>query len=124
MSVVKKSTNPAKTVLIITVGFAILFFLTKNNWFFYVSLIVGVLGAISDFLAEKIDWIWTKITWLLSKIVPNIIMTLVFYLVLTPVALLSRLFGKRDPIDLKNNQNSFFKEKNQAYSKTSFEKPW
>ena len=124
MSTSKNSKNPTKTVLLITVGFGIFYFLFNHDYLLYISLIVGLLGAISDFLAEKIDWIWMKIAWILSKIVPNIIMTLIYYFVLTPVALLSRLFGKRDPMDLKNKQNSFFKEKNQAYSKASFEKPW
>lgn len=124
MSKSKQTVTPAKTVLVVSVGFAILFLLTKHNWTLYVSVIVGIIGAMSDFLAEKIDWIWTKIAWVLSKIVPNIIMTVVFYMVLTPIALLSRLFGKRDPIDLKNKQDSLFKTKNHAYTKASFEKPW
>lgn len=85
---------------------------------------VGILGAISSYLAEKIDWLWTKIGWILSFIVPNIIMTIVFYVVLTPTAFLSRIFGKSDPMDLKNSQPSLFKKKDATFSKESFEKPW
>ncbi len=124
MSEASKAPNPVKTVLIITLGFGILFLLTKHNWMLYVALTVGGLGAISTFLAEKIDWIWTKIGWILSKIVPNIIMTIVFYLVLTPTAFLSRLFGKKDPMDLKNTATSLFKTKGPTFTKESFEKPW
>jgi hypothetical protein len=124
MSLSNKATNPVKTVLIITLGFGILFLSTKHIWMLYVALIVGGLGAISTLLAEKIDWIWTKIGWILSKIVPNVIMTLVFYLVLTPTAFLSRLFGKKDPMDLKNTTTSLFKTKGRPFSKESFEKPW
>lgn len=124
MSEASKATNPAKTVLIITLGFGVLFLVTKHNWMLYVGLGVGLLGAISAFLAEKIDWIWTKIGWILSKIVPNIIMTIIFYLVLTPTAVLSRLLGKKDPMDLKNNASSLFKTKSTTFTKESFEKPW
>ena len=124
MSEASKATNPVKTVLIITLGFGILFLLTKYDWMLYVALSVGALGAISTFLAEKIDWIWTKIGWILSKIVPNIIMTLIFFLVLTPTAFLSRLFGKKDPMDLKNSASSLFKTKSSTVTKESFEKPW
>ncbi len=119
-----KTTNPVKTVLIITLGFGILFLLTKVDWMLYVALSVGLLGVMSTFLAEKIDWIWTKIGWILGKIVPNIIMTFIFYVVLTPTAFLSRLFGKNDPMDLKNTAVSLFKTKGTTYSKESFEKPW
>ena len=85
---------------------------------------IGILGAISSFLAEKIDWLWTKIGWILSFIVPNIIMTLVFYLVLTPTAFLSRIFGKKNVMDLKNTKVSTWKTKHVSYSKESFENPW
>jgi hypothetical protein len=124
MAVSSKATNPVKTVLIITVGFGVLFLFTKYNWMLYTAFIIGVLGAISDFLAEKIDWIWTNIGWILGKIVPNIIMTTVFYFVLTPIAFLSRLFGKKDPMDLKNTATSLFKTKGTTFSRESFEKPW
>ena len=124
MSGEKKSTNPTKTVLVITVGFLVLYFFSKQNVLLYIALGVGILGAASSFLAEKIDWLWNKIGWLLSFIVPNIIMTIVFYLILTPIAFLSRLFGKSDPMDLKNAQASLFKDKETSFSKESFEKPW
>jgi hypothetical protein len=116
--------NPTKTVLVITVGFLVLYFVSKQIAFLYIAMGVGILGALSSYLAEKIDWIWTKLGWLLSFIVPNIIMTIIFYLILTPTAFLSRLFGKSDPMDLKNTQASLFKEKESKFSKESFEKPW
>lgn len=124
MSTASKSNNPTKTVLVITVGFLVLYFLSKQIVFLYIAMGVGILGAISSYLADKIDWLWTKLGWLLSFIVPNIIMTIIFYLILTPTAFLSRLFGKSDPMDLKNTQASLFKEKESTFSKESFEKPW
>ena len=125
MSAESKSANPSKTVLIITVGFLVLYFFSKQNVFLYIAIGVGLLGSISDFLAEQIDWLWTNLGWVLSLIVPNIIMTIIFYLVLTPTAFLSRLFGKSDPMDLKNTQASLFKEKKETtFSTESFEKPW
>lgn len=125
MSTESRSTNPEKTVLTIAVGFLVLYFFSKQIVFLYIAMGVGVLGAISSYLAEKIDWLWTKLGWLLSFIVPNIIMTIVFYLILTPTAFLSRLFGKSDPMDLKNTQSSLFKAKKETtFSEESFEKPW
>lgn len=124
MSAESKAQHPAKTVLVITVGFLVLYLISKQNVFLYISLGVGILGALSSVLAEKIDWIWTKIGWVLSFIVPNIIMTIIFYIILTPTAFLSRIFGKSDPMDLKNSQTSLFKQKETTFSKESFEKPW
>lgn len=124
MSANAKSSHPLKTVLIITVGFLVIYVISKQFTFLYIAVAVGLLGSISDYLAEKIDWLWTKLGWLLSFIVPNIIMTIVFYIVLTPTAFLSRIFGKSDPMDLNNSQSFLFKEKETTFSKESFEKPW
>lgn len=120
-----RSNNSTKTVLVITVGFTVIYFFTKQNIFLYVALIVGILGSVSTYLADKIDWVWTKLSWLLSLIVPNIVMTVIFYVVLTPTALLSRLFGKSDPLGLRNTGSTLFVEKKEtSFSKESFEKPW
>lgn len=124
MSTESKSSNPTKTVLVITVGFLVLFLISKQDLFLYIAIGVGILGAISSYLAGIIDWIWIKIGWVLSFIVPNIIMTIVFYIILTPTAFLSRIFGKKDAMDLRNTSETLWKQKGATYTKESFEKPW
>jgi hypothetical protein len=124
MSVHKFKSDPIKTVLVITVGMLVLYFVTDVKWLLIVSLIVGLTGLISPYLAKRIDFLWMKLAWILSLIVPNIILSIVFYLFLTPIALLSRLFGPSDPINLKNSTDTLFKDYKKAVDKASFEKPW
>ncbi len=122
--------EPAKTVLIITVGFVMAYLViwkrteVQHEWLLYVAAFVGLGGFLSGFLADKINWLWTKLTWVLSMIVPNILMSLVFYLVLFPFALFSRILGKKDPLQLKNSSDSVFKTDEKAFDKKSFENPW
>jgi hypothetical protein len=116
--------NPAKTVLTITLGFLVIFLVTKQNWALLTSLLVGFSGLISTYLASKIEFLWFKLAWLLSKIVPNILLGLVFYLFLFPMALLSRLFGQKDPMHLKNKYPSLFKDVNKTFSPETFDNPW
>jgi len=116
--------NPTKTVLVIAVGFLIIYFFSGWKWALNVSLIVGVLGLLSDYLAEKIDYLWMKLTWVLSMIVPNILLSLIFYIFLTPIALLSKVFGEKNQLSLKNTQDSLFKDNTKPFDKTSFEKTW
>ena len=120
----KMKSNPSKTILVITVGFLVVFILTHGRWALYTSLIVGILGVLSNFIAEKIEFLWMKLSWLLSQIIPNILLTLVFYLFLTPIALISRIFGEKDQLILKNNKTSVFKENKKSFSPESFEKTW
>ena len=116
--------EPIKTCLTIAVGFIVVFLATKGQWAIYVSLIVGAIGLFSDYLSQKIDFVWMKLTWVLSLIVPNILLGAIFYLFLFPISMLSKLFGKSDPLLLKNNNNSTFTTEHKEFSKASFEKPW
>lgn len=119
-----KESNPTQTVLTITVGFLVIYAFTKIPGFFYTSLIVGILGLLSNYLARKIDYLWMKLTWLLSLIMPNVILSVVFFIFLVPIAFLSRLFQKEDQLHLKNNSTTLFKTVNRTYEPASFEKPW
>ena len=116
--------EPIKTCLTIAVGFIVVFLATKGQWAIYVSLIVSAIGLFSDYLSQKIDFVWMKLTWVLSLIVPNILLGAIFYLFLFPISMLSKLFGKSDPLLLKNNNNSTFTTEHKEFSKASFEKPW
>ena len=126
----KLKSEPLKTVLVITVGFLVIYAIGKwrfekdLNWALIVSLVVGVAGLLSGYLARKIDFLWMKLALILSYIVPNIILSLVFYLILTPLAWLSKIFGEKNQLDLKNTKPSLFKEHKKVFTKESFEKPW
>ena len=112
-------TNPAKTVLIISVGFILVYLISKWNWAIYVSLFIGLIGVFSDYLSQKVDFLWMKLAWVLNKIVPNILLGAIFYIFLVPISVLSRLFSKNDPLNLKNKNNSVFKDSNKSFDKTS-----
>lgn len=120
----KSKTDATLTVLTITVGFLIVHLLTKWSWAIYTSFIIGLLGILSQYLREKIDFLWTKLAWFLSFIVPNILLSIIFFVFLFPLALLSRLFGEKDPMKLKNTTNSLFKNGDKHFDKHSFERPW
>jgi hypothetical protein len=120
----KKKSNPSKTVLVIVCGFLVIYLALHQDWALKVALITGIAAALSDYLAEKIDWLWMKLTWLLSLIVPNILLSVIFFLFLTPIALISRLFKKKDPLFLKSSAGSLFKDTNKSFDKSTFENPW
>jgi len=116
--------DPKTTLLVITLGMVAVYVITRMNWALLTALGIGVAGLLSQGLAEKIDWLWMKLTYVLSLIVPNILLSVVFYVFLTPIALLSRLFGNSNPLDLKNTSPSLFKDHKGKMDAASFEKPW
>lgn len=123
MKVVNKS-DSTKTVLTITVGFIAIYLMTRVNWVLYLALFIGLCGVLSPFLSRKIDFLWMKLTLLLSYIVPNILLSVIFYFFLFPVALLSKVFGKKDPLKIKKTEGSLYVSSEKEFSKSSFEKTW
>lgn len=119
-----KKSQPIKTVLIIVIGFVVVYMGTHQKWALWTSLIVGVMGLSSTYLSEKIDCLWIKLAYILSLVVPKILLSVIFYLFLFPLALLSRFFGKRDPMMLKNHYKSTFIVADKSFIKSSFEHPW
>lgn len=110
-------------MLVITTGFLAVYLLKSWQWALYVSLAAGVTGIVSPRLSRKIEWGWMKLGKLLSYVVPNILLTLIFYLVLFPVALLSRI-GRKDPLMLSRDHESYFIEVDREIEPEEFEKIW
>ena len=124
MNPIENKLKAKSTVLVIVVGFIIIYAYSKNYIFLRISIIIGLVGVISDSASLIIDKIWFKISYILGLIVPNILLGLIFYIILFPIALLSRIFKKDDPLMLSNNKESFFKNRIQKFKIISFEKPW
>jgi len=118
-----KMDTSKSTILVISMGFLILHLAFSWQWAIVVSLVVGVIGIVSSYLSSKIEWAWMKLAQLLGYIVPNILLTIVFFLFLFPISLLSKLFTK-DPLMLSNKYSSYFIDVNKEMNKKSFEKTW
>lgn len=121
----KIKTDPTKTVLIITVGFLVLSLVFPEwKWAAIVALLVGLAGAISAKLSRWIHWLWMELARILSYIIPNILLSIVFYVFLFPFAMLAKLFGRKDPLFIRNKAKSLFQDSNKEFDKASFENPW
>lgn len=120
----KIKTEPIKTILTISIGFLVVFLITDWKWAIYISLVVGLIGMFSPFLSKQVDFLWMKLAWVLSLIVPKVLLTLIFYGFLFPIATLSKLFGAKDPLMLKDNNESTFRTDEKVFERSNFEKMW
>jgi len=124
LSEMKNKNSPTLTVLTISMSLLIVHFITKWDWPVIASLIIGIAGVISPKVGLKIEYVWKALTELLGFIVQRLVLTLIFYLILFPIALAAKLFSKRDPLQLSNNSSSTFMDINKSFDKKEFEKPW
>jgi hypothetical protein len=120
----KANTDSFRTVLTIVSGFALIYLVSGWKWSLPVAVIIGIAGVLSSWLAEKIAAAWDLLAKGLSYVIPNILLTLVFFVFLFPIAILSRLFGHSDPLKLKRPKESLFRVRTTGFPKDSFEKPW
>tara|TARA_B000000460_G_C21339374_1_gene316362 strand:+ start:139 stop:510 length:372 start_codon:yes stop_codon:yes gene_type:complete len=63
-------------------------------WSFIISIIFLFLGVMNSKLLTPLNKIWFKIGLLLGAIVAPIIMGAIFFLVVTPIALIMKIIGK------------------------------
>ena len=120
-----KSKKEIQSILIIMLGFIMLFAIFRWKGFLWIGGLLGIPGLISSFLRNYILKIWNKLAEVLGFINSRIILTLIFYLILTPLALLSRIFSK-DKMQLKRGakKDSYFTIRNHLFSSEDFKNPW
>ena len=65
-----------------------------NFYFLAISMIFLILGLINSKLLSPLNKFWIKLGVILGNIIAPIVMALVYFVILTPVSLIVRLFGK------------------------------
>jgi len=86
-------------------------------WTLLVSFIFLILGLLNSKLLNPLNKFWFKIGIILGNIVSPLVMGFIFFIVVTPIGVIMRLFGK-DMLKLKfNNKNSYWIEKKGPKSK-------
>ena len=78
-----------------------------RTWSILVSIIFLFLGLINSVILTPLNKLWFIFGIFLGKIVSPFIMVIIFFLVVTPIGLLMRLFGK-DILNLKYNKNNTY----------------
>ena len=105
----KKSSNRSFGILffLVFLGFG-LWPLTKeispNIYLIIISVIFLILGLLNSKLLSPLNNLWIKFGEILGKVIAPIVMAVVYFIILTPISLLVRLFGK-DLIEMKFNNN-------------------
>ena len=80
-------------------------------WSLIISCIFLVLGFLNSSILTPLNLLWFKFGILLGKLISPIIMGFVFFLVVTPIGLIMRIF-KKDLLKLKkNNSKSYWIER-------------
>jgi predicted membrane protein len=128
MGAIMKREKTIETMLVITVGMLVLYFVfrekTWGSYFLTAALIFGLVGVFSNFLSEQVAWVWGKIAHYLGTFNSYVLLSIVFFIFLTPVAFLYKL-TRKDTLKLKAQKNgTVYEERNHLYVPKDLENVW
>lgn len=98
----------------------------KAQAFAYLALGLLLVGLFFRWPAAKLAGAWLGLSAVLGAINSRVLLTLVYYLVLTPIALLYRL-THRDPLSLKradDSERSYWILRDHRFEPRDLERPW
>ena len=97
---------------------------SQRQSFVFLAMGFLIVALFVPSLARIIALGWLKLSMVLAHVNNRIILTLMFYLILTPIACFYRLFHN-DPLGLAMKKSgSYYCERNHTYSRTDLEKLW
>ncbi|MCC6384554.1 MAG: SxtJ family membrane protein [Bacteroidia bacterium] len=114
-----------EAILVIVTGLILMWFIFKIKILLTIGLLIGILSLLSSFIQNQIVWLWMKLAELLGYINGKILLSVIFFLFLTPIALFFKLAGK-DPMikKRKSGQKSLYTERNHTYCAEDLEHIW
>lgn len=113
-----------KTILVIVTGLLAIAMIFRLSWLMYVALGIGLASVFIPAAARGIEWAWLKLAMALGWVNSRVLLSVIYFVFLLPLAWLSRLFVK-DPLVLrKRNTSSLFVTRNHLYTKKDLENIW
>lgn len=110
---------------------AVTFLLLLLHYFFFseqpkllaVSLVFVLLCLLSPAFTHLVEQFWHLFTRTIGGVMNNVLLTIVFFLLLTPIAMLYRRF-KKNTFYKSKTENSYFINRNHTYKKRDLKNPW
>ena len=112
-SKIKISSNKSFGIVFFTVFLIIAIWPLLNGyeiryWSLIISIVFLILGILNSKILTPLNKTWFKIGILLGNIISPIIMSIIFFLVVTPTSFIMKILGK-DLLNLKKNtKNSYW----------------
>lgn len=118
-----KKEKTTETCLVISTGLLLLYYIFQVKILLAVAFLIGITGIFIKPLAHLISWSWLKLGDLLGYVVSKIVLSVIYFIFLFPIAILYRAF-KKDPLKLKKKHNTYWTTRDYKYIAKDMENPW
>ena len=115
----------SKTISVLTLAVLIAYVIFKAQWLLWIALLLTLGNTFESRFTTALARYWMKFADLLGAFNSRVILTLTFYLILTPLAFVYRIFN-RPLVDhfRANKRQSYFEDLGKTYTPADFEKTW
>ena len=94
------------------------------QWLLGIELMVVLAALLLPVILTPVHWLLSKFSQVVSKVLNPLILAVVFYLVVTPMGVIMRLFGY-DPMAMKSKtDNGSYRKTSDKHTSEHFERPF
>jgi Saxitoxin biosynthesis operon protein SxtJ len=111
--------HPLKTLAVLCAGLALIAWWRHQIVLLYLATGLGLLGLVSTRALTAITGAWLWLGEQMGAISSRVILTVIFFGILTPLALLYRITRRKEPI-----KASYFTETDHLYSPSDMERAY
>ena len=112
-----------ETCLVISTGLIVFWFIYGAKILLTIALVIGLIGVFVPALAKWVNWAWYKLADVMGFVMSKVLLSIVFFVFLFPVALLAKLF-KKDTLQLNKKPDTYWTERKHQYSAKDLEEVW
>ena len=114
-----------ETVLVLSLVCVVLYLIFDREFFVFGAMVLLIVGLVFKKITSKISDLWLGFSEIIGKFNTKIILSVIYYCVLTPVAFVYRIFHKDHLNLLKNpSKSSYFISRDKTFIADDFEKMW
>lgn len=119
-----RSEKPIGTMLVLAMGCLLVNVVFHWKAALWLSFGFGGIGIFSGYLSDRIAWVWMRLARMLGWISNGLLLSVVFLVVVVPVAFIRRMLKKDRMTRFDKAAASNFTERNHVFKKEDFEKTW
>ena len=114
-----------KTINVLALAFLLGYLVLSIKWLLWMALLLSLGNAFESRVTAWIAEYWMKFAAVIGNFNSKIILSIMFFIILTPIAFVYR-FLNRDLVDhfRANKRQSYFDDINKPFAKSDFEKLW
>lgn len=113
-----------KTILVIVTGMLAIGWIFDLASLWKIAAIIGAVSVLVPAFARALEWLWFRLAIALGWINSRILLSVIYFVFLMPIAWLSRLFVK-DPLSIRNTRKTtLFTTRDHVYTRKDLENIW